>query len=236
MAKELPYFKFFPSEWVTGDITLCNEETQGVFITICAFYWMKDCSMSLANAKQRFSKNIASLDYLLEQKIIKVDEEQNIVINFLDKQMNEFINVAEKRAIAGARGGLAKAKQLVKFAKAKPSNKDKEKEEEKDKEKDIIKNIVQYLNSKLQTTFKYNSKKTVECINACLNEKFTYEDFVSVIDYKCKEWLNNEKMKEYLRPETLFSNKFEGYLQASKLVSNNAKEPTYKMNPNYIQL
>ena len=126
MAKELPYFKYFPSEWVTGDITLCSIESQGLFVNICCYYWMKNCSMSLANAKQRFSKHIALLNELLEIDIIKLDEDGNLIISFLDKQMNEFINVAEKRSIAGAKGGKAKAKQLLKFAKAKPSYKDKE--------------------------------------------------------------------------------------------------------------
>ena len=33
-----------------------------------------------------------------------------------------------------------------------------------------------------------------------------------VIDIKCKEWLPQETMRKYLRPRTLFSNKFEDYL------------------------
>ena len=32
-----------------------------------------------------------------------------------------------------------------------------------------------------------------------------------MINIKSKQWLNTE-MEKYLRPETLFSNKFEGYL------------------------
>jgi len=126
MAKELPYFKYFPSEWVTGDITLCSIESQGLFVNICCYYWMKNCSMSLANAKQRFSKHEALLKELLDFAVIKLDDNNNLIISFLDKQMNEFVDVAEKRALAGAKGGKAKAKQVLKFAKAKSSYKDKE--------------------------------------------------------------------------------------------------------------
>ncbi len=138
MAKELPYFKFFPSEWVTGDITLCTESAQGLFINVCSYYWMKDCSMSLANAKQRFSKHEASLEELLKHDIIKLDSDENILINFLDKQMNEFIDISSKRAMAGSKGGKANAKQMKVFAKAKSSNKDKDKDKDKevDKEKE----------------------------------------------------------------------------------------------------
>jgi ribosomal protein L12E/L44/L45/RPP1/RPP2 len=142
MAKELPYFKYFPSEWVTGDITLCSMEAQGLFMNLCSYYWMKNCSMSLANAKQRFSNYETALKELLKFEIIKIDESENILINFLDEQMNEFINVSEKRAIAGARGGTAKAKQLPKFALAKCNNKEKEKEKEKEKDKEYKKSLL----------------------------------------------------------------------------------------------
>ena len=37
------------------------------------------------------------------------------------------------------------------------------------------------------------------------------EDFYKVINIKSKQWLNTD-MEKYLRPVTLFSNKFEGYL------------------------
>lgn len=152
MAKELPYFKYFPSEWVTGDITLCSMETQGLFVNLCCYYWMKNCSMSLANAKQRFSKYEASLNELLKIGILKIDENENVVINFLDKQMNEFVNVSEKRSLSGALGGLAKAKHLPKIAIAKPSNKDKEKEKDinkvfYEKELNFKKEIETYQNT-----------------------------------------------------------------------------------------
>ena len=51
-------------------------------------------------------------------------------------------------------------------------------------------------------------------INARFNEGYTKEDFIKVIDIKTNEWLKT-KMEQYLRPETLFSNKFEGYLNQS---------------------
>jgi len=133
MAKELPYYKFHPAEWIKGDITLCSMETQGVFINLCSYYWLKDCSISLANAKQRFSKNVASLDELLDSGIILIDENENVIINFLDEQMQEFSNINEKRVMAGRLGGLANAKQMLSKrgskTVAKPSNKDKIREE-----------------------------------------------------------------------------------------------------------
>jgi len=125
-----------PGEWLRGDITLCTHNTQGVFINLCCYYWMKDCSICLANAKQRFSKDVASLEELLKQDIISLDENENIVIKFLDEQMSEFIDISEKRAISGSIGGKANAKQMLSKRVAKRSNIDKEKDIDKDKDKD----------------------------------------------------------------------------------------------------
>jgi uncharacterized phage protein (TIGR02220 family) len=72
--------------------------------------------------------------------------------------------------------------------------------------------IVNYLNEKAGTRYKPTSNKTQSLIKARFNEKFTLEDFKAVIDKKCAEWLNKPNMVQYLRPETLFGTKFEGYL------------------------
>lgn len=76
----------------------------------------------------------------------------------------------------------------------------------------IYKDIVDYLNFKAKTNFRYQGRKTHDLIKARLNEGFTLEDFKKVIDIKVDEWVHDKKMCNYLRPETLFSNKFEGYL------------------------
>lgn len=71
--------------------------------------------------------------------------------------------------------------------------------------------IINYLNSKAKTNYKSSTNKTKELIKARVNEGFTLDDFKKVIDKKCNEWIGSE-MEKYLRPETLFSNKFESYL------------------------
>lgn len=102
---------------------------------------------------------------------------------------------------------------------------DKDKEEDKEEDKEKIKDkekkrnaaysdIISYLNEKAGTKFRATSKATQTHINARLAEGFTVDDFKTVIDKKCMQWLNDAKMCEYLRPETLFGTKFEGYLKA----------------------
>lgn len=98
----------------------------------------------------------------------------------------------------------------------------------KDNNIDNIKNIVDYLNEKAGTKYRYQAEKTKSLIKARLNEKFTIEDFKTVIDNKCKEWKKTE-FEKYLRPETLFGNKFEGYLNQKQLKKfDNQREYTEK--------
>lgn len=80
--------------------------------------------------------------------------------------------------------------------------------------KDIYVEIVDYLNAKAGTRYKASTSSTRKHIKARLDEGFTINDFKTVIDKKCSEWLSNSKMEQYLRPETLFGTKFEGYLNA----------------------
>lgn len=79
-----------------------------------------------------------------------------------------------------------------------------------------IKTIVDYLNEKTGKKYKPSSKTTRKHITARLKEGYTLEDFKKVIDNKCEDWLNDPTMNQYLRPETLFGNKFEGYLNQNK--------------------
>lgn len=71
--------------------------------------------------------------------------------------------------------------------------------------------IIEYLNQKAKTNYKSTTNKTKTLINARFKEGFTKDDFILVIDNKVNEWLGTD-MEKYLRPETLFGNKFESYL------------------------
>ena len=79
--------------------------------------------------------------------------------------------------------------------------------------------IVSYLNEMCGTSYKSSSRKTRSLIEARLKEGFTVEDFKTVIYKKGKQWMGDTKMCKFLRPETLFSNKFEGYLNEKYVTS-----------------
>lgn len=76
--------------------------------------------------------------------------------------------------------------------------------------------IINYLNEKTGKHYKHTTNKTQTVIKARWNEGFTEDDFKKVIDNKVAEWKGTD-MEKFLRPETLFGTKFEGYLnQESK--------------------
>lgn len=97
MAKELPYFKFEPSEWDNGNIQMCSRESKGLFIDLCSIYWSRLGELPYALALQKHCNgNKAALQELIDHEIFGVIEGQ-IVIEFLDEQLAEFNQTSEKR-------------------------------------------------------------------------------------------------------------------------------------------
>lgn len=75
---------------------------------------------------------------------------------------------------------------------------------------------IQLLNELTGSCYRTTTKKTQTVIAARVRDGFSQCDFETVIRHKSKQWLNDEKMREYLRPETLFGPKFEGYLNDAR--------------------
>lgn len=72
--------------------------------------------------------------------------------------------------------------------------------------------IVDYLNQQAGTKYRAQTRGTRECIRARWKEGYRLEDFQRVIDKKVTDWGNDPKMCKFIRPQTLFGTKFEGYL------------------------
>jgi uncharacterized phage protein (TIGR02220 family)/predicted phage replisome organizer len=108
--------------------------------------------------------------------------------------------------------------------------KEKEKEKEIEIEKDIysqeVAEIIDYLNMKTNSNYR-KIDKHIKHISARLKEGYTLQDFYNVIDKKSQEWTGTEYEK-FLRPETLFGTKFDGYLN-QKVTDTNKEEFTALM-------
>lgn len=107
-------------------------------------------------------------------------------------------------------------------------------------DKNIYVEVIDYLNGKIGSKYMATSKATREKIHARVEDGFTLDNFKTVIDKKADEWIGTEQEK-FLRPETLFGTKFEGYLNQniikSKKQSSNPflemlREEQYEQNGN----
>lgn len=86
------------------------------------------------------------------------------------------------------------------------------------------KTIIEYLNKKVNKRFSYKSESNRKLIKARFNEGYKLDDFIKVIDIKTDEWINDEKMKSYLQPSTLFrGSNFDKYLNQETPQLNNSE-------------
>lgn len=141
MSRDLPYFKFIATEWMTGNIIYEPFEVQGLFINICALYWNRGGILSEVEMVQRYKKK--SLIAKLSGRFFSVSD-GFIKIDFLDEQLNERQRLSEINSRNGKKGGRghslenkANAKRNESEIKANESNIEKEKEEDKEKEIEI---------------------------------------------------------------------------------------------------
>ena len=84
------------------------------------------------------------------------------------------------------------------------------------------KEIIDYLNSKTGKNYRDNVQKNRSLIKARWSEGYRLDDFKHVIDNMVKDW-SGTKYAKYLRPETLFGTKFDGYLNQGNIVNREKK-------------
>ena len=123
----------------------------------------------------------------------------------MDRDAKKYNETCERRAESAK-------KRWGQFQKESPENRQDEKQEEPQQPVEIAE-IISYLNQKAGTNYRVSTASTVKHVSARLKEGYSVEDFRKVIDSKCGQWLKDETMKKYIRPETLFGQKFESYLQ-----------------------
>ena len=160
MAKELPYFKFEPAEWDNGNIQMCSNEVKGIFIGICSSYWQRLGDLPYALALHMHCKgNAEALQVLEKHEIIQVDNEQ-IIIKFLDEQLNEFEKTSEKRRdAANKRWNDASALQVQ--SKSNARREEKRREEKKKVNKftpPLMIDLKAYMNERIGNQLKANTE------------------------------------------------------------------------------
>lgn len=161
MAKELPYFRFTVQDWQNGKISLESFELQGLFISVCGYYWINDCSLTLAMLEKKFSNATTLLKQLIELGIIKHENRHDkIQIEFLNTQYDLLSEKRKLRQLAGSKGGNAKA-----MLKQKRSYKDKDNNKDNNKDKeyihpDFLESFEKWMTYKIERKESYKSESS----------------------------------------------------------------------------
>lgn len=165
-------------------------------------------STTLSDKRQRSALNALKDAGIVDVKLAGLPAKRYIKIN--EEQLASVLlnNSSEN-------GKASSAETAKQEAAKQPTNNNKDNNNKNNNNKEIYIAVVYYLNNKAGTQYRVGSKTTQQHINARLAEGFTVDDFKSVIDKKCAEWIGTD-FEKYLRPSTLFGSKFENYLNAKQ--------------------
>ena len=179
--------------------------------------------------------------YSLGEEIGDLEDKIQVAFNFfknrLDKNRKNWEKTRNERIKSGTLGGLAKqananfAKQNKQTVANLPVNVSDSVSDsvsvndindsvsvndikKKASPSDAVITILEDLNKR--TKSKKGFSPLAQCnqnlIKARMSEGFTVENFITVNEKKVKQWLHDPEMSKYLRPATLYGNKFDGYL------------------------
>lgn len=81
--------------------------------------------------------------------------------------------------------------------------------------------VIKYLNQKVGSSYRTDTE-TIQLITDLIGMGYTEHDLRVVIDKKTADWLDDPKMRQYLKPSTLFGPRFPEYLSAPEPIQ--AKE------------
>ena len=176
--------------------------------------------------------------YHIKEDIGDLDDKIQVAFEFFKVQFEydreKWEKIRESRSASGKKGGRPKSKP--KQTKANKANAFSEKQTEakeavnvngnvngnvnvndikkKASPLDEIIHILEDLNKRIKS--KKGFSPLAQCnqnlIKARMSEGFTVENFITVNEKKVKQWLHDPEMSKYLRPATLYGNKFDGYL------------------------
>lgn len=198
----------------------CNHEGAFISPSEIPFTDLSDIAVMIDRDEEELK---LCMSFYINEGMVTVIDDIYHLSNWAEYQNKEGLDKIREQNRLRQKAWYDRQKALPNASNAKPNAKpnvrltdiEEEREEELESEKDnlIYTSVIDYLNQKAGTSYRASSKKTRSLIHARVKEGFTLDDFKVVIDKKCTEWLKTD-MAQYLRPETLFGTKFEGYLNA----------------------
>ncbi len=231
--KKLPYFPFYPSDF-DSDTQLLSDAEVGAYVRLLNIQWKK--GKIPANKLPRLMDDYDAIwdeiseFFVMEGGLVfnnRLEEERVIAIGRHEKAMKA--NNARWNAPSNAPS--IPTSNPPDDPPDDPPAIPTQNSELRTNNLELIKSIVEFLNEKAETSFHSTTPATQTVIKARLHEGFSAEDIKRVIEYKVGEWKHNPEMSKYLRPLTLFGNKFESYFQASKRIISTPKDRLMRSTP-----
>lgn len=203
MSKD-PAFLFYTSDFLTGTYTMSDEQVGRYIRLLCLQH-------------QKGSLSLKDIDFICkgrdEEILSKFQEDENG--NFFNKVLSEKISLRKKHSDR-QKENIQKRYQNSTETIPKDENLDTKPLPLEIVIENEIESVIEILNETTGRDFKKNTESNKKWIRARFKEGYILEDFKKVISSKQFEWGKNPDMAKFLRPETLFGNKFEGYLQSAK--------------------
>lgn len=164
-------------------------------------------STTLSDKRQRSALNTLKDAGIVDVKLAGLPAKRYIKIN--EKQLAAFLLNSD------CANGETSSANLEELETPKRQGNNNNSNNNKNNNKELYIAVLDYLNEKAGTNYRASSKATQQHIKARLAEGFKLDDFHTVIDKKCAEWLGTD-FEKYLRPSTLFGSKFENYLNGKQ--------------------
>lgn len=235
MAKD-PAFLFYPGDWLGGTMVLTRHQ-KGCYIDLLMAQFHGG-PLSLESIKTVLGVDQASWTVL--SKKFKQDSEGNYYNEKLATEMQKRQAFSASRR-SNALGELknkddttheeASAKhmpghmeneneniiELGNETKISSSEIQKKSKPEKMFSPDAVE-ILRQFNSITGHSYEIDNPGHLKIIQVRLNKKAELNDMIDVIVLKQQEWSGDEKMQKYIRPATLFSEKYDQYLEEVRMI------------------
>lgn len=220
MAKD-PAFLFYTSDFLTGTTFMNNEEVGKYIRTLCLLH-----QHGGKLPKEKIETVVGNLSANILDKL-ETDKDGSLFNKRLlieTQKRNAFCE--SRRTNIKHRYEATSVEHMNKHMENENENRDvnviKEKGVigEKEQLRSEVDEVIADLNGVFGTKYKHTTVKTIELIVARIKEGFTLENFKTVHRKMAQAWGLDNKMRQYLRPITLYSNKFESYLNRPEDIAN----------------
>jgi len=223
-----PAQQWYWDDWFSAfDVRLCGLASRGLWIDMLGIMFKAEIRGTLTvNGKKINSKTLAKIVGATEVHIERLlkELERHDVFSRLDdgtiicrrmfRESGKRDQISKIRAEVGKKGAEKRWQKIAKMATASPSPSSSA--IASPSSKSIVeqrKAIIDYFNKTTGQKRSYTCDETNKLINGRLDEGKTLKDFKHVIDTKTVQWLNDSKMRKFIRPSTLFRpGNFEDYL------------------------